>query len=71
MKFVSKDLSCPFQATKGKEIDYKNVGLLLESVDYFGKIKKSYYKGISRRFQAKLAQSIKRARHMGLIAFVR
>lgn len=71
MKFVDPSLQCPFMANKGKDIDYKNAGLLLSYVDYFGKIKKSYYKGISRRYQAKLAQAIKRARHMGLMAFVR
>jgi small subunit ribosomal protein S18 len=71
MKFVRPEMHCPFVSSKGKEINYKNVPLLLEYVDYFGRIKKSYYKGVSRRYQAKIAQEIKKARHMGLLAFVR
>jgi small subunit ribosomal protein S18 len=71
MKFVNPNMECPFKASKGEEIDYKNVPLLLNYVDYFGKIKKSYYKGVSRKYQAKLARSIKRARHMALLSFTR
>ncbi len=70
MKFVSPDLKCPFKGTKD-EINYKNTPLLLKFVDYFGKIKKSYYKGVSRKYQAKLANAIKKARHMGLLVFTR
>lgn len=71
MKYVSKDVTCRFTPSKGKEIDYKNIPLLLEFVDYFGRIKKSYYKGTNRKYQLQLAKAIKRARHMGLLAFVR
>lgn len=71
MKYVRPELKCPFKGTQGKEINYKNVPLLLEYVDYFGRIKKSYYKGVSRKYQAKLAKAIKQARHMGLLSFTR
>jgi small subunit ribosomal protein S18 len=71
MKFIRSDMDCPFKSTKGAEINYKNIPLLLQYVDYFGRIKKSYYKGISRKYQAKLSNAIKKARHMGLLAFTR
>ena len=68
MKYVRADV----QTSLVEELlNYKNVSLLLNYVNYFGKIKKSYYKGISRRQQNKLSNAIKKARHMGLLSFVR
>ncbi|PCI25725.1 30S ribosomal protein S18 [Candidatus Peregrinibacteria bacterium] len=71
MKYVSSDKTCPFKADNTVVIDYKNVPLLRRFVDYYGRIKKSYYKGTTRQNQSRLARSVKRARHMGLLSFTR
>jgi len=71
MKYISKNLACPFNADTSLTINYKNVGLLLSYVDYFGRIKKSYFKGTTRKNQALMAKAIKKARHMGLMNFTR
>lgn len=62
---------CPFTAAGTKYIDYKDVELLKKYVSKYGKIVPRYYTGISLKFQKMLAQAIKRARHMGLLKFVR
>ncbi len=71
MKYVNNSKKCYFKTNWILDIDYKNIPILLNFIDYFWKIKKSYYNWTSRKMQARLAQSVKRARHMGLIAFVR
>lgn len=71
MKYVNDTKRCFFEANWIKNIDYKNISVLLKFVDYFWKIKKSYYSWTTRRNQAKLAKAIKRARHMALIQFTR
>jgi len=71
MKFVRPNMKCPFCTDKNLIISYKNVALLLENVDYFGRLKKSYYKGNCRKHHAALSNSVKKARHMGLLKFVR
>lgn len=71
MKYVNSNKKCFFTSEWVKYIDYKNVPMLLDFVDYFGKIKKSYYTGTSRKKQAELSRAVKRARHMGLLAFAR
>jgi len=71
MKYVDNTKKCQFCASPELNLNYKNIPLLLTYVDYFGKIKKSYYKGTCRRHQAELATEIKHARHMALMSFVR
>jgi len=56
---------------KGKEIDYKNKKLLEGFVTERGKIVPSRISGVSQKDQRKLATAIKRARHLGIIPFVR
>lgn len=56
---------------KGKEIDYKDVKLLSYYITERGKIVPSRISGVSAGDQRKLAQAIKRARHLGLVAFVK
>lgn len=62
---------CPFTAAGVKYIDYKDVDLLKKYVSKYGKIVPRYYTGVSLKFQKMLALAIKRARHMGLLKFVR
>lgn len=71
MKYVNKQKKCFFKENAIKKIDYKNIPLLLKFVDYFGKIKKSYYTWTSRGMQKQLASSVKKARQMALICYVR
>ncbi len=62
---------CPFTASGVKYIDYKDVELLKKYVSKYGKIVPKYYTGVSLKYQKKLAQAIKRARHMALLKFIR
>ncbi|MDR0803862.1 MAG: 30S ribosomal protein S18 [Rickettsiales bacterium] len=56
---------------QGKEIDYKDIKTLSHYVSERGKIDPSRITGVAQKDQRKLAQAIKRARHLGLIAFVK
>ncbi|MGI5845771.1 MAG: 30S ribosomal protein S18 [Alphaproteobacteria bacterium] len=56
---------------KGKIIDYKDVKLLGYYISERGKIIPSRISGVSAKDQRKLAIAIKRARHLGLLPFVR
>jgi small subunit ribosomal protein S18 len=71
MKFVDPTKKCHFCVESNSILNYKNSALFLNHVNYFGKIKKSYYSGTCRKHQAELSSNIKRARHMGLLAFTR
>lgn len=62
---------CPFTKAGIKYIDYKDVELLKKYVSKYGKIVPRYYTGVSLRYQKMIAIAIKRARHMGLLKFVR
>ena len=56
---------------KGKVIDYKDIKTLSHFITERGKIIPSRISGVSQKTQRKLAQAIKRARHLGLLPFVR
>ncbi|MCL1902492.1 MAG: 30S ribosomal protein S18 [Alphaproteobacteria bacterium] len=56
---------------KGKEIDYKNKKMLEGFITERGKIVPSRISGVSQKDQRALARAIKRARHIGLLPFVR
>ena len=56
---------------KGKTIDYKDVKKLGHYISERGKIVPSRISGVSHKDQRKLTQAIKRARHLGLLPFVR
>jgi len=62
---------CPFTAEGVSYIDYKDASLLRKYVSKYGKIVPKYYTGVSLKYQKMLSQAIKRARHMGLLKFVR
>lgn len=62
---------CPFTATATQTIDYKDVDLLKKFVTKYGKITPRYYTGVELKYQKMLATAVKRARHMGLLMFVR
>jgi len=56
---------------KGRAIDYKDIKMLMRYVSERGKITPSRISGVSQKDQRKLTQAIKRARHLGLVPFVR
>ena len=62
---------CYFTKNKVAYIDYKDVELLKRFVSSNGKIIPRRVTGTSAKYQRELAVAIKRARHMGLLPFVR
>ena len=60
---------CAFCTNQMKDIDYKDIKTLRHFVDGFKKIKNRYYTGVCLQHQKKLANAIKRARHVGLRKF--
>jgi small subunit ribosomal protein S18 len=56
---------------KGRVIDYKDVRTLMHYISERGKIAPSRISGVPQKDQRRLAQAIKRARHLGLVPFVR
>lgn len=56
---------------KGKKIDYKDIKTLGHYITERGKIVPSRISGVSQKDQRELATAIKRARHLGLLPFVR
>ncbi len=62
---------CFFCSQNLKNVDYKEIDLLKRFVSSQAKIIDPRHTGICAKHQRKLAQAIKRARYMGLLAFVR
>jgi small subunit ribosomal protein S18 len=61
---------CWFKKNRIKYIDYKDPDFLLKFVDEHGRITPRRISGVSLKYQRRLAQSIKRARHLALLPFV-
>jgi small subunit ribosomal protein S18 len=66
-KFIVKPKVCMFCADK-TPIDYKNVSLLGRFVSDRGKIVPRRRTGVCARHQRSLAQAIKRARYLAMLA---
>lgn len=62
---------CFFCSQNLANVDYKEVDLLKRFVSSQSKIIDPRHTGICAKHQRKLAQAIKRARYMGLLAYVR
>ncbi len=62
---------CFFCSQNLANVDYKEVDLLKRFVSSQSKIIDPNHTGICAKHQRKLAQAIKRARFMGLLAYVR
>lgn len=62
---------CQFCAEKFEHIDYKDVKLLLRFMSQYGRIVPRYYSGVCLKHQKRLANSIKLAREMALLQYVR
>ncbi|MFN3315263.1 MAG: 30S ribosomal protein S18 [Raineya sp.] len=61
---------CRFKKHGIKYIDYKDADFLLKFVNEQGKILPRRLTGNSLKYQRKVAQAIKRARHLALLPFV-
>lgn len=66
----NKKKYCRFKKLGIKYIDYKDPVFLLKFVNEQGKILPRRLTGNSAKFQKKVAQAIKKARHLALLPYV-
>ena len=67
---VVKEQYCRFKKNRIKYIDYKNPDFLLQFVNEQGKLLPRRITRTSLKYQRKVAQAVKRARHLGLMPYV-
>ena len=61
---------CRFKKNGIQYIDYKDADFLLKFINDQGKLLPRRLTGTSLKFQRKVAQAVKRARHIGLLPYV-
>lgn len=61
---------CRFKKSGIKYIDYKDPDFLMKFINEQGKILPRRLTGNSLKFQRKVAQAVKRARHLALLPYV-
>jgi small subunit ribosomal protein S18 len=67
---TKKKKYCRFKKAGIKYIDYKDPDFLLKFVNEQGKILPRRLTGTSTKYQKKVAQAVKRARHLALMPYV-
>lgn len=67
---VAKKKYCRFKKSGIKYIDYKDEKFLMKFVNEQGKLLPRRLTGTSLKFQRKVGQAVKRARHLSLLPFV-
>ncbi|MDR3328622.1 MAG: 30S ribosomal protein S18 [Prevotellaceae bacterium] len=67
---VKRKKYCRFKKTGIKYIDYKDPEFLKRFLNEQGKILPRRLTGTSLKFQRKVAQAVKRARHLALLPYV-
>ena len=67
---TKKKKYCRFKKSGIKYIDYKDANFLLKFVNEQGKILPRRLTGTSIKFQKKVSQAVKRARHIALLPYV-
>ena len=67
---IKKNKYCRFKKSGIKYIDYKDGEFLKKFVNEQGKILPRRLTGTSLKYQKKVAQAVKRARHLALLPFV-
>lgn len=67
---VKKKKYCRFKKSGIKYIDYKDPDFLLKFVNEQGKLLPRRLTGTSVKYQRKVAQAVKRARHLALLPYV-
>jgi small subunit ribosomal protein S18 len=65
----SKDKKCISKFTGVRVIDYKDIEYIKQFISPYSKIFSRERTGSSAKFQRKISQAIKRARHMSLLSF--
>ncbi len=66
----SRKKYCRFKKSGIKYIDYKDPNYLLKFLNEQGKILPRRLTGTSQKYQRKVTQAIKRARHIALLPYV-
>jgi small subunit ribosomal protein S18 len=67
---TKKKKYCRFKKSGIKYIDYKDADFLLKFINEQGRILPRRLTGTSQKFQKKVAQAVKRARHLSLLPYV-
>lgn len=67
---TQKTKYCRFKKNRIKYIDYKNPDFLLKLVNEQGKLLPRRLTGTSLKYQRKVSQAVKRARHLALMPYV-
>lgn len=67
---IKKKKYCRFKKSGIKYVDYKDAEFLKKFVNEQGRILPRRLTGTSLKFQKKVAQAVKRARHLALLPFV-
>jgi len=67
---VKKKKYCRFRKSRIKYIDYKDAEFLKRFLNEQGKILPRRITGTSLKYQRKVAQAVKRARHLALLPYV-
>jgi small subunit ribosomal protein S18 len=67
---VKKKKYCRFKKAGIKYIDYKDADFLLKFVNEQGKLLPRRLTGTSVKYQRKVSQAVKRARHIALMPYV-
>ena len=67
---VTRKKYCRFKKMRFKYIDYKDPDYLLKFINEQGKLLPRRLTGTSVKFQRKVSQAVKRARHLSLLPFV-
>lgn len=69
-KIENRKKYCRFKKSGIKYIDYKDANYLLKFVNEQGKLLPSRITGTSAKYQKKVSQAVKRARHIALMPYV-
>ncbi|MBC7695506.1 MAG: 30S ribosomal protein S18 [Burkholderiales bacterium] len=67
---IKKKKYCRFKKLGIKYIDYKDADFLLKFVNEQGKLLPRRLTGTSLKFQRKVSQAVKRARHIALMPYL-
>lgn len=67
---TKKKKYCRFKKSGIKYIDYKDENFLLKFVNEQGKLLPRRLTGTSNKYQKKVSQAVKRARHIALLPYV-
>jgi len=66
---IKKNKYCRFQKSRIKYIDYKDPNYLKKLINEQGKLLPRRLTGTSLKYQRKVAQAVKRARHIAILPY--